>query len=196
MPVHNAVTNLEDALDGGQVLDVSAAEIEATQLDVNKIVPSTGTDVEIEATTITLDGTVAATTVAASTVSSTLMYAPQLQCTATASVTATADGLTTGLIPARTSFVAVSSANADYIVTLPAGTIGDVIRLLIGATGCELRCATAGDKINNVVCGATNEAALVATTMYTCMYVAANTWVMHGLTNLGADEAEVVPDAR
>lgn len=111
-------------------------------------------------------------------------------------VTATADGLTTGLITAGKNFITVTSANADHQITLPASSVGTVIRILVGATGCELICATAGDKINDVVCGATNEAALTATNLYTCQYVATNLWVVTGLTKLGAVQTALVPDAR
>ena len=111
-------------------------------------------------------------------------------------VTATANGLTTGLITEGKNFITVTSANAGHQITLPASSVGTVIRILVGATGCELVCATAGDKINNVVCGATNEAALTAGNFYTCELVATNTWLLTGLTNLGAVQTAIVPDAR
>lgn len=112
-----------------------------------------------------------------------------------ASVTATTGGATTGLIPEGASFVTVTSDSADKQISLPAATIGDVIRILVGATGCELISAVATHKVNNVVVGATNELALVATSLYRCEYVATNTWIVTGLTNLGAAEAALVPDA-
>jgi hypothetical protein len=111
-------------------------------------------------------------------------------------VTATADGLTTGLITAGKNFITVTSANAAHQITLPASSVGTVIRILVGATACELICATAGDKINDVVCGATNEALLTATNLYTCELVATNTWILTGLTKLGAVQTAIVPDAR
>lgn len=114
----------------------------------------------------------------------------------TASVTATADGLTTGLIPAGSSFITVTSDDANKAISLPAGTVGDVIRILIGSTGCELWATTAADKVNDVTVGATNEAALTAENLYTCEYVATNKWVVVGKTKLGAIQAALVPDAR
>lgn len=111
-------------------------------------------------------------------------------------VTATADGLTTGLITAGYNFIVVTSANAAHQITLPAGNVGDRYQILVGATACELICATAGDKINDVVCGATNEALLTATNLYEVQYVATNLWVLTGLTKLGAVQTAVVPDAR
>jgi hypothetical protein len=110
--------------------------------------------------------------------------------------TATADGLTTGLIPAGANFVTVTSANADHQVSLPAGVVGDVINLLGVGAACELIAVTAGDKVNDVVVGATNEAALVQDALYTCRYVAANKWIVTGETKLGARIAAIVPDAR
>jgi hypothetical protein len=114
----------------------------------------------------------------------------------TTDVTATADGLTTGLIPATAQHVEVTSADANHIVTLPAATNGKEITIRVIANGCELRSAVAADKVNNVVVGATNEAALVAGTLYKLQYVeAVDNWVMQGLTALGAVETPVIPDA-
>lgn len=113
-----------------------------------------------------------------------------------AAVTATADGLTTGLIPATASIVEITSDSADKQVSLPAAVDGKVLRLHSPTTGCELISAVAGDKVNNVVVGATNEAALAADVVYTLRYVAsAENWVMTGLTALGAVSGPVVPDA-
>lgn len=111
------------------------------------------------------------------------------------SVTATVGGGTTGLIPAGSSLVVVTSDNADKQISLPAASVGDEISILVGATGCELISAVAAHKVNDVVVGATNEAALTATNLYVCKYVATNTWVVVGYTKLGAVEAALVPDA-
>jgi hypothetical protein len=103
-----------------------------------------------------------------------------------AAVTATTGGGSTGLIPAGASFVTVTSDSANKQITLPAGTIGDVIRIQTGTTGCELIAVTAADKVNNVVVGITNELALAASCLYVCEYVAANDWRVHGYTLAGA----------
>ncbi len=110
-------------------------------------------------------------------------------------VTATVGGGTTGLIPAGSSLVVVTSDNADKQISLPAAVVGDEISILVGATGCELISAVAAHKVNDVVVGATNEAALTATNLYVCKYVATNTWVVVGYTKLGAVQAALVPDA-
>lgn len=112
-----------------------------------------------------------------------------------AAVTATVGGGTTGLIPAGASFVVVTSDNADKQISLPAAAVGDRIRILVGATGCELISSVAAHKVNDVVVGATNEAALTATNLYDCQYVATNTWVVIGYTKLGAVQAALVPDS-
>jgi len=111
-----------------------------------------------------------------------------------AAVTATTGGGTTGLIPAGASFVTVTSDSADKQISLPAGTIGDEIEILVGTTACELIAVTAGDKVNEVTVGATNELALVAESLYRCKYTKANRWIVTGLTKLGAVEAALVPD--
>jgi hypothetical protein len=118
-----------------------------------------------------------------------------IQSNDTDAVTATTGGGTTGLIPAACSFVIVTSDSADKQISLPAATVGDRIRILIGATGCELISAVAAHKVNDITVGATNEAALTAANLYDCQYVAANTWVVIGYTKLGAVQAALVPDA-
>lgn len=115
--------------------------------------------------------------------------------TAAAAVTATTGGGTTGLIPATANFVTVTSDSADKQISLPAATIGKQITIKVGSTGCELISAVAAHKVNNVVVGATNEAALTANNTYLLQYVDTNTWIMTGWTNLGAVQTAVVPDA-
>jgi cytoskeletal protein CcmA (bactofilin family) len=112
-------------------------------------------------------------------------------------VTATADGLTTGLILATDTFVTVTSANANHIIMLPAAPasmVGKVIRGWIGATACEVRSFGTASTINGLDCKTTNEAALAATGEFTAKVVAAETWLLTYLTELGA-ATTIVPDA-
>jgi len=118
-----------------------------------------------------------------------------LQVRADNAVTATTDGTGTGLIPAGASFCTVTSDDANKQIALPVASVGDEIWIQVGATGCELISSVAAHKVNNVVVGATNELALVATSSYRCKYVATNTWIVRGFTNQGADEAALTPDA-
>lgn len=115
-------------------------------------------------------------------------------------VVATADGLTTGLIPIDAQVITVTVASdANDIITLPAAVAGDIgyrIKAYIGATGCEVRTpAASGATINNVDSDGTNELALTANSSYIFEITAADTWVARGFTNLGADAAALVPDA-
>ena len=114
---------------------------------------------------------------------------------ASSSVTATTGGATTGLIPVNAGFVTVTSDSADKQISLPAGTVGDEIRILVGTTGCELISAVAADKVNEVVVGATNELALTAEALYRCQYTKSGFWIVNGQTKLGAAQAALVPDA-
>lgn len=116
------------------------------------------------------------------------------QANGNAAVTATVGGGTTGLIPAGASFVTVTSDNADKQISLPAGTVGDTIKILVGTTACELISAVAADKVNEVTVGATNELALTAESLYTCTYTKSGFWIVTGVTKLGAAEAALVPD--
>jgi predicted RecA/RadA family phage recombinase len=65
-------------------------------------------------------------------------------------VTATTGGGTTGLIPAGASYATVTSDSADKQISLPAGFVGQVLRILVGTTACELISAVAADKVNEV----------------------------------------------
>ena len=114
---------------------------------------------------------------------------------ASSSVTATTGGATTGLIPVNAGFVTVTSDSADKQISLPAGTVGDEIRILVGTTGCELISAVAADKVNEVTVGATNELALTAEALYRCQYTKSGFWIVTGQTKLGAAQAALVPDA-
>lgn len=155
------------------------------------------------ATTITGDLTADTATIgnvsagASSTIVSGLLVADKIQLGSNGveSITATTGGGTTGLIPANASFVVVTSDNADKQISLPAGTVGDVIHILVGTTGCELISAVAADKVNEVTVGATNELALVAESFYTCRYTKSGFWIVTGVTKLGAAEAALVPDS-
>lgn len=111
------------------------------------------------------------------------------------SVTATTGGGTTGLIPVNAGFVTVTSDSADKQISLPAGTVGDEIRILVGTTACELISAVAADKVNEVTVGSTNELALTAEALYRCQYTKSGFWIVTGLTKLGAAQAALVPDA-
>jgi hypothetical protein len=113
--------------------------------------------------------------------------------------TATTGGGTTGLIPASAQFVAVTSDSADKQISLPAATVGKTIRGFIGTNGCEVISAVAADKINDVVVGATNEAALVANTLFVFTYTHTNNWLLTTYDIKGEVNVDgitpVVPDA-
>lgn len=113
-----------------------------------------------------------------------------------AAVTATADGLTTGLIPAAASFVVLTSANAAHQASLPAAEVGKELDILVVGAAAELIASVATHKINDVLVGATNEAALVQDALYKVKYVATDKWILTGVTKLGAAIAAIVPDAR
>lgn len=117
-------------------------------------------------------------------------------------ITATSDGLTTGLIPAHAftgsgGFITITSASADNIVTLPAIAdveVGAKCKFYIGATGCEVRTvATSGTTINDVDSDGTNEAAIPATHYFEVTKVSATGYLLVSWTSAGA-AATVTPD--
>jgi len=111
-------------------------------------------------------------------------------------VTATAGGGTDGLIPAGCKLAIVTSGTATHAVSLPISSVGDEIEILVTGAACELVSAVTAHQVNQVTVGETNELALVQDSLYRCKYVAANNWIVTGLTKLGAAEAALVPDSR
>lgn len=97
------------------------------------------------------------------------------------SVTATADGLTTGLITAGSTFVTVTSAAATNAVTLPASdTVGQTIDIWVGANGYELLTpASSNDTINTVDSDGTNQLDVAANTLLRCVQVSATGWMCY-----------------
>ena len=100
-------------------------------------------------------------------------------------------------ITAGSAFVTVSIANdANDVIILPTAVIGNVIRITVPATGCELQTAVAGsDQINGVDCSGANEMAMAAGSIYTLVCHVANKWVATGVDGAGAAQATIVPDA-
>jgi hypothetical protein len=92
-------------------------------------------------------------------------------------VTATADGLTTGIVPDGADFVTVTSGDAAHVVTLPAPTPKTVIALRNGATGYQLR---SSDPETVAINGGTGEAAgsaIGANVLTVCVCGTATTWL-------------------
>lgn len=100
-----------------------------------------------------------------------------------ATATATADGLTTGLIAAGTTFVTVTSGGATDAVTLPAaaaGTVGQTIDIYVGANGYELLTPASGNNtINTVDSDGTNQLDVAANTLLRCVQVSATGWMAY-----------------
>lgn len=124
-----------------------------------------------------------------------VVYANGIQDHGNEARTVTTGGATTGLITQGTKFVTVTSDSADKQLSLPAATIGDIIHIFTPATGCELISAVAAATVNDVTVGATNELALVADSTFICHYIKADTWIVRGFTDKGADIAALVPDS-
>jgi len=110
-------------------------------------------------------------------------------------VVPTADGLTTGLILSSDSYINVTSAGANDIITLPA--IGDVplgkeIWGKNGATACEMRTpATSNTPINGTDADST-EAVIAANVAFMVKKISATAWAL--LTLTGGAVAAPTPD--
>lgn len=90
--------------------------------------------------------------------------------------TATSDGLTTGIIPDGATFVTVTSANANHIVTLPTPTPGTLVVIHVGATGFELRSSAPATVAINGGTGASAESAIGANVTAFLFCVSATAW--------------------
>jgi hypothetical protein len=106
--------------------------------------------------------------------------------------TATADGLTTGIIADTTDFVVVTSADANHIITLPTPTPGRVVRLRNAGTGYELRSSAPGTVAINGGTGASAESAIGANILTMCVCDSATTWVCTNFTAAGVVAATEV----
>lgn len=113
--------------------------------------------------------------------------------TAAVARTATADGTGTGTISDGTSFVSVTSGNADHIVILPSPTVGNIVYIHVGTNGCELR-SSASDSIsiNGNTPSAGHESALPANSLTICICVSATAWVAFEVAANGAVSAAEV----
>jgi hypothetical protein len=86
-----------------------------------------------------------------------------LQAPVVAAVTATADGLTTGIIPATCNFAQVTSGNSAHICVLPTPVVGKKITINVGANGFQLRSsAPATVLLNGATGGAAVQSAIAA----------------------------------
>jgi hypothetical protein len=113
-------------------------------------------------------------------------------------VTSTADGLTTGLINTGETWIPVTSASANNIVTLPDHTLltpGHEIEGYVGANGFKLSTpAASGQLINNVDSDGTQRCAIPANSWWIAKYVdATQGWIVIDETRLGARTAAIVP---
>jgi hypothetical protein len=111
-------------------------------------------------------------------------------------LTATADGLDTGITPVGASFCTVTSDNADKVVTLPTTVVGNIIYYYCAANGFELETPAASNAtINGVDCDGTNQLACAATSLYKAVCVADSVWIVTGEGADGADTGTLTPDA-
>jgi len=107
--------------------------------------------------------------------------------------TATADGLTTGIIADAGLFqnIVVTSASADNIITLPTPTPGTMLVLYVGANGFELRSDTPASVAISGGTGASAESAVPASSVVWLFCISATQWLGFDITatTLAAVEA-------
>ena len=111
---------------------------------------------------------------------------------APSAITATVDGLTTGLITDSMGFVVVTSGNAAHIITLPAAVPGITIEGWISTTGVVMRTPAASNvKINNVDADGTNSLTIAVGETFRAICVATTEWKVQRWTIAGAAAAAV-----
>jgi len=112
------------------------------------------------------------------------------------SVTATADGLTTGIIDPLTSIATVTCGTANYIATLPPVEAGmHLICVTAGAQSTEFRTpASSGETINTENCDGTNELAVATAAVVHFVGLSSTGWLAYGWTTAGAAVATMNPD--
>jgi hypothetical protein len=106
-------------------------------------------------------------------------------------VTATSDGLTTGIIPDSAKVVQVTSANANNIVALPTPVIGKKVKLInTSGTGFELRSSSPTTISINGGSGAAAESALASTALLIhCECISATAWIANSHVAAGTESA-------
>lgn len=108
-------------------------------------------------------------------------------------VTATVDGLTTGIIPDGASSVAVTSSANTKLVTLPTPTPGTKLKIYNASNGYKLQSSNLTTvKINNVADGA-KVLAVTATDLLFAECVSATEWFIWKIDHLGAPATAGVP---
>ena len=109
-------------------------------------------------------------------------------------VTATSDGLTTGLIPATAAYVTVTCANAAHIVTLPTASVGKQITVHVITTAVHVRTAASSNlTINNVDAdGGAADADVPVSHTVVFTKVTATGWVTSAITEAGIAYTVVV----
>jgi trimeric autotransporter adhesin len=166
---------LEDyipALKYGQ--KVSGANIDTDTIEAGDIAPLAVDTSELAASAVTTakiaDGAV------------TPVKSAQLE-----AVTATADGLTTGLISVTARHVTITSANASHIATLPASVVGKEITGFVGSNGCLIQTTAASNiTINGVDSDGTSSFTLAANTYFVARCVSATAWLVYTQNTAGA----------
>lgn len=156
-------------------------------------VTATGDAVKVAGQTITAAALAELATLDGLTATAAELNTLDVSAQAAGAVTATADGLTTGLVTATglVTFVTVTSANANHIVTLPAPVAGLVVLLKNGATGYELRSSAPATISINGGAEADAESAIAASTLVWAVCTSATTWQAWSIaaTTLAAVEA-------
>lgn len=118
-------------------------------------------------------------------------FAPRTQ-----AVTATADGLTTGIIKSNIDHVTVTSDSATKAVSLPAisaSDIGKELAIFVASTGFELITeASSNDTINGTDADGTNQVDVAANTLLRCRVVSATGWYVFHETATAL--SKVAPD--
>lgn len=108
--------------------------------------------------------------------------------------TANADGDDTSVIPAGTSFVSVTSTNADHVIVLPPPVIGNSIVIHVGGNGYELQTSSPGSLTLNNVSGVGTELAVAANVVIRCTCVSTTAWIAEKISNVGAPAGGGTPN--
>ena len=156
----------------GLYINCTGTNVEAIKVDAGNVVLDEA---------LTVGGTLAVTAA--------VTLTKGVQSAAVGRTVTAAPGGTTGVIADGTTYVTVTSDDANKVLTLPTPTPGNIVWAAVAATGYELRSDTPASVAINGGTGANAESAIGANTLIRCVCTSSTTWICSSFGSTGTEAA-------